>query len=189
MRIRLTNRHKRFSFRCAIGDTGRKADTMNMQEEARLEFRKHGSMFQDGKKRITAMVESGMNDAELAKALADEYGIGGHSHMYSDGTGGFVDYDGKGIRFTVGRLTNPSGSTIAPWKTVAKMIREMVERGEYLDERERGEYEAWKRDAKNVAYMAGRFGVTVKTPDEPAEPAEPKEAPLGQMNLFELFNV
>ena len=69
------------------------------QAEIEHELRKHGSGFQDGKQRIIELYQTQPDKKLRAKALAKEYGIGGHSHDYLDGSSGFVNYDGKGLEF------------------------------------------------------------------------------------------
>ena len=69
------------------------------QAEIENELRKHGSGFQDGKQRIIELYQTQPNRKLRAKALAHEYGIGGHSHNFLDGSSGFVNHDGKGLEF------------------------------------------------------------------------------------------
>jgi len=52
-----------------------------------------------GKQRIMALYQSQRDRNLRAKALAKEYGIGGHSHDYLDGSRGFVNHDGRGMEF------------------------------------------------------------------------------------------
>ena len=64
------------------------------------ELCRYGSGFSQGKFRIYKFFE-GMPSTEAAVAfLKKEYGIGGHSHTYLNGEGGFVDHDGKGLHFS-----------------------------------------------------------------------------------------
>ena len=69
------------------------------QAEIEHELRKHGSGFQDGKQRIIELYQTQPDRKLRAKALAKEYGIGGHSHDYLDGSSGFVNHDWKGLEF------------------------------------------------------------------------------------------
>ncbi len=66
------------------------------QAEIENELRKHGSGFAGGKQRIMALYQTQPDRKLRAKALAKEYGIGGHSHDFLDGSSGFVNHDGKG---------------------------------------------------------------------------------------------
>ena len=59
-----------------------------------------GSGFEGGKLRIATFYVSHPTPKAAQDFLKEEYGIGGHSHTYLSGSGGFVDYDSKGIRFS-----------------------------------------------------------------------------------------
>ena len=52
-----------------------------------------------GKQRIMALYQTQPDRNLRAKALAKEYGIGGHSHDFLDGSRGFVNHDWKGLEF------------------------------------------------------------------------------------------
>ena len=69
------------------------------QAEIENELRKHGSGFMGGKQRIMALYQTQPDRNLRAKALAKEYGIGGHSHDFLDGSRGFVNHDWKGLEF------------------------------------------------------------------------------------------
>ena len=53
----------------------------------------HGSGFEQGKFRIYRQYQEGKNGQEIIAFLKKEYGIGGHSYTFSDGSHGFVDHD------------------------------------------------------------------------------------------------
>lgn len=61
---------------------------------------RRGSGFAGGRLRIAALYDSHPTPKEAQDFLKEEYGIGGHSHTYLDGTSGFVDYNSKGLRLT-----------------------------------------------------------------------------------------
>ena len=63
------------------------------QAEIENELRWHGSGFAGGKQRIMALYQTQPDRKLRAKALAKEYGIGGHSHDFLDGSRGFVNHD------------------------------------------------------------------------------------------------
>ena len=106
------------------------------------ELCRHGSGFEQGKFRIYKFFE-GMPSSDAAIAfLKKEYGIGGHSHTYLNGESGFVDHDGKGIRFSNRHYKD---SVNIPWKTIEKRLRELIAIDRYLTEKEKAylpEYEA-----------------------------------------------
>ena len=56
-----------------------------------------GSNFEGGKIRIYALYQQQGDAKERAAFLKAEYGLGGHSYTFMDGSRGFADYDGKGI--------------------------------------------------------------------------------------------
>ena len=69
------------------------------QAEIENELRKHGSGFMGGKQRIMAPYQTQPDRTLRAKALAKEYGVGGHSHDFLDGSSGFVNHNWKGLEF------------------------------------------------------------------------------------------
>ena len=56
-----------------------------------------GSNFEGGKIRIYVLYQQQGDAKERAAFLKAEYGLGGHSYTFMDGSRGFADYDGKGI--------------------------------------------------------------------------------------------
>ena len=108
---------------------------------------RHGSGFEGGKLRIAAFYASHPAPKAAQDFLKEEYGIGGHSHTYLSGNGGFVDYDSKGIRFS-GK--GYSEQTRLRWPAVEQHIRGMVENGTYLTENEQSRFDEMIRG------MAGR---------------------------------
>ena len=107
------------------------------QAEIENELRKHGSGFEDGKQRIMALYQIQPDRKLRAKALAKEYGIGGHSHDYLDGSRGFVNHDGKGLEFE----HYPDHQKITlKWTQVEKYIDLMIQSDRYLTDREKDHY-------------------------------------------------
>ena len=72
-----------------------------------------------------------------AKALAKEYGIGGHSHGFLDGSRGFVNHDWKGLEFE--RYPDHQ-KTILKWAQVEQYIDLMIQSDRYLTDREKEHY-------------------------------------------------
>ena len=72
-----------------------------------------------------------------AKALAKEYGIGGHSHDFLDGSRGFVNHDGRGLEFD--HYPEHKKFTLS-WTQVEKYIDLMVQSDRYLTDKEREHY-------------------------------------------------
>ncbi|MFR1778927.1 MAG: DEAD/DEAH box helicase family protein [Faecalibacterium prausnitzii] len=72
-----------------------------------------------------------------AKALAKEYGIGGHSHDYLDGSRGFVNHDWKGLEFD----HYPDHQKITlKWAQVEQYIDLMIQSDRYLTDKEKEHY-------------------------------------------------
>lgn len=53
----------------------------------------------DGKKRVMELYQTQPDRKLRAKALAKEFGTGGNSHDYLDGSSGFVTHDWRGLQF------------------------------------------------------------------------------------------
>ena len=107
------------------------------QAEIENELRKHGSGFEGGKQRIMTLYQTQPDRSLRAKALAKEYGIGGHSHDYLDGSRGFVNHDWKGLEFE--RYPDHQKITLK-WAQVEKYIDLMVQSDRYLTDREKEHY-------------------------------------------------
>ena len=115
------------------------------QAEIENELRKHGSGFQDGKQRIIELYQTQPDRKLRAKALAKEYGIGGHSHDYLDGSRGFVNHDWKGLEF----VHYPDHQKITlKWAQVEKYIDLMIQSDRYLTDEEK-EQRATRQEASN----------------------------------------
>ena len=107
------------------------------QAEIENELRKHGSGFQDGKQRIIELYQTQPDRKLRAKALAKEYGIGGHSQDFLDGSSGFVNHDGRGMEFD--HYPEHKKFTLS-WTQVEKYIDLMVQSDRYLTDREKEHY-------------------------------------------------
>ena len=104
------------------------------QAEIENELRKHGSGFEGGKQRIMALYQTQPDRNLRAKALAKEYGIGGHSHDFLDGSRGFVNHDGRGMEFD----HYPDHQKITlKWAQVEKYIDLMIQSDRYLTDKEK----------------------------------------------------
>ena len=72
-----------------------------------------------------------------AKALAKEYGVGGHSHDFLDGSRGFVNHDWKGLEFE--RYPDHQKTTLK-WTQVEQYIDLMIQSDRYLTDKEKEHY-------------------------------------------------
>ena len=107
------------------------------QAEIENELRKHGSGFMGGKQRIMALYQTQTDRNLRAKALAKEYGIGGHSHDFLDGSRGFVNHDWKGLEFD----HYPDHQKITlKWTRVEQYIDLMIQSDCYLMDKEKEHY-------------------------------------------------
>ena len=87
-----------------------------------------------GKQRIMALYQTQPDRNLRAKALAKEYGIGGHSHDFLDGSRGFVNHDWKGLEFD----HYPDHQKITlKWAQVEQYIDLMIQSDRYLTEEEK----------------------------------------------------
>ena len=90
-----------------------------------------------GKQRIMALYQTQPDRNLRAKALAKEYGIGGHSHDYLDGSRGFVNHDGRGMEFD--HYPEHKKFTLS-WTQVEKYIDLMIQSDRYLTDKEKEHY-------------------------------------------------
>ncbi len=74
-----------------------------------------------------------------AKALAKEYGIGGHSHSYLDGRSGFITYNSSGMEFSLHSAREPFK---LKWAAIEQYIDLMIQSGRYLTDEEREQHTA-----------------------------------------------
>ena len=107
------------------------------QAEIENELRRHGSGFVGGKQRIMALYQTQPDRSLRAKALAKEYGIGGHSHDFLDGSRGFVNYDWKGLEFD--HYPDHQKFTLK-WVQVEQYIDLMIQSDRYLTDKEKEHY-------------------------------------------------
>ena len=119
------------------------------QAEIENELRKHGSGFAGGKQRIMALYQTQPDRKLRAKALAKEYGIGGHSQDFLDGSSGFVNHDGKGLEFD--RYPDHQKFTLS-WTQVEKYIDLMIQSDRYLTDKEK-EHRAAVQEAERQLPM------------------------------------
>ena len=92
-----------------------------------------GSGFDHGKNRILAFYQTNPDVKTTIAFLKDEYGIGGHSFTYQDGSSGFVDHDGKGLSF---RQWGTEQQKTLSWSQVHRRIAELIRSGRYKAEKE-----------------------------------------------------
>ena len=98
-----------------------------------------GSGFQDGKYRIYRQFQKNEDSKSNIAFLKNEYGTGGGTHDYPDGTQGGQSHDGKGIHIEKhGSYTKPDH--ILSWAKVEKRLRELIKDNRYLNSKEKDHY-------------------------------------------------
>ena len=122
------------------------------QAEIENELRRHGSGFAGGKQRIMALYQTQPDRKLRAKALAKEYGIGGHSHDFLDGSWGFVNHDWKGLEFD----HYPDHQKITlKWAQVEKYIDLMIQSDRYLTDEEKEQRTARQEAERQLPMLDG----------------------------------
>ena len=122
------------------------------QAEIENELRRHGSGFAGGKQRIMALYQTQPDRKLRAKALAKEYGIGGHSHDFLDGSRGFVNHDWKGLEFD----HYPDHQKITlKWAQVEKYIDLMIQSDRYLTDEEKEQRTARQEAERQLPMLDG----------------------------------
>lgn len=102
-----------------------------------------GSGFVDGKFRIYEHFLTVWNPDENVKFLKNEYGTGGRYPAVS-GTTLDEAHDHKGIKISVGSISNPDVSITLNWKKAAKRIAQLVEAERYLSPAEMEQYPEYR---------------------------------------------
>ena len=122
------------------------------QAEIENELRKHGSGFEGGKQRIMALYQTQPDRNLRAKALAKEYGIGGHSHDFLDGSRGFVNHDWKELEFD--HYPDHQKVTLS-WTQVEKYIDLMIQSDRYLTDKEKEHRTAIQEAERQLPMLDG----------------------------------
>ena len=96
-----------------------------------------GSGIENGKIRIAALFLSESDGKKRVDFLKEEYGIGGRTHYFEDGTHGWVDWDAKGILISKSYSSDAARLRL-PWTQVEKRLGELIRYDQYLkpDEKE-----------------------------------------------------
>ena len=98
-----------------------------------------GSGFENGKYRIYRQFQKHEDKKANIDFLKNEYGTGGGTHSYPDGTQGGTWHDSKGIGIEKhGSYTKPD--LVLSWSKVEKRIRELIQNGRYFNAKEKDHY-------------------------------------------------
>ncbi len=120
-----------------------KPSAFSISEEEIERVLRRGSGFAGGKIRIYAMYQQQGDAKARADFLKNEYGTGGSSYTFDDGSHGFVDYDAKGLFI---RSYGHDKEVRLKWMEVDKRLEAIVDRGEYLSEKELAQYQQIEAD-------------------------------------------
>lgn len=102
-----------------------------------------GSGVFHGKYRIYAFYQTQPGKESTIRFLKKEYGIGGHSHTYLDGSSGFVGHDGKGIAFSDSGFHHKK---LFRWNAVHARLSELIALDRYLSEKEKADLPAYEQE-------------------------------------------
>ena len=98
-----------------------------------------GSGFQNGKYHIYRQFQKNEDSKSNIDFLKKEYGTGGGTHYFPDGTQGHTWHDGKGIAIEkYGSSATPD--LVLSWAKVEKRLRELIKNDRYLNEKEKDHY-------------------------------------------------
>lgn len=134
-----------------------------------------GSGFHDGKYRIYRQFwKHGDSQSNIA-FLKKEYGIGGATHIYPDGTKGGTSHSAKGISIEKqGLYTNPD--LLFSWAKVEKRLRGLIQNDRYLNSKEKEGYSDYLERISAPQYevdtqnkMARQYFIDENRDKQPAE--------------------
>ena len=110
-----------------------------------------GSGFQNGKYRIYRQFQKNEDSKGNIDVLKKEYGTGGGTHYFPDGTQGHTWHDGKGIAIEkYGSSATPD--LVLSWAKVEKRLRELIKNDRYLNEKEKDHYADYLESEETPQY-------------------------------------
>ena len=116
-----------------IGTERSDRPVLHLSDEEIEHVLRRGSGFEGGKLRIAALYAQNPTPVDARVFLSNEYGVGGHSHTFLDGTSGFIDYNSRGMQF---RRWKTNEEYTLRWHAVELYVRKMMEQGTYLTPKE-----------------------------------------------------
>lgn len=95
------------------------------------------AMIEGGEIRIYALYKHEKDASVRVRFLRREYGIGGRTIEFSDGTRGFVDYDSKGVHISIytPEFEVKDDKTTYSWPEAEKRVKKLIDEGRYLSEK------------------------------------------------------
>ncbi len=127
-----------------------------------------GSGFAHGKSRICEFYQGNPDAKAAAEFLKQEYGTGGHSVTYQNGSSGLIDYNAKGLHFR--QWGDAPGITLT-WTQVQRRIAELIQSDRYLT------------DEEKAALHEKQLTADVS---EPAQESEPSPEPIISAKNFRI---
>ena len=155
---------------------------------------RRGSGFEGGKLRIAAFYYHNPTPPDAVTFLREEYGIGGHSHTFLDGTSGFVDYNGKGMQI---RRWRSNEDTLLRWNMIERIISNMLIEGTYLTEQEKQRFDEMIEEmiGSNMPLPQPRMHyppvqeTEPEREDEPEKTAGPEQKTVSESDADDLSDI
>lgn len=131
----------------------------------------HGSGFSKGKFRIAEWYGGKHTEKETADFLKHEYGVGGMTWKFLDGTHGSVDYNmyGRPGISVIHGTGMDAPYQLLKWPEAARRIGRLVKDGLYLTDEEEQQYPEWKREKQAQKLKAVRRDAA-REPPTPQRP-------------------
>jgi N12 class adenine-specific DNA methylase len=137
-----------------------------------------GTGFQDGKFRVYLHYQEQHSTKETINFLKKEYGIGGDTHYFLDGTHGNQWHDGKGITLSKSGsfITNPDMRL--SWNQVAKRLGELINADRYLNSNEKERLPIVQQEMEERRQQLEEESYAREILNREPVPTEPKESTL-----------
>jgi N12 class adenine-specific DNA methylase len=130
-----------------------------------------GTGTHDGKFRVHQLYQSMPDNKTAINFLKQEYGFYGHSHTFTDGTNGFIDYQpSKGM--VIQNYTAKKDITLK-WADVEKHLRALVAADRYLTTEEKNELVSRERSSAGLNTILHEH-------ESSQSPQSPQPAPIAQ---------
>ena len=141
-----------------------------------------GSNFEKGKMRIQYYFSQPVLPPreEMVRWLKKEYGTGGRSCDFANGSRGWLDYSSSGFEIQCNTDNGQISHTLT-WQEVSSRLQELVQSNRYLTDAEQAAYEEYKA---NIARNAQNYKAL---PDEQTEPGGPKARFQDNINALRLL--
>jgi N12 class adenine-specific DNA methylase len=139
-----------------------------------------GTGFQDGKFRVYLHYQEQHTLKGTIDFLKREYGTGGGTHIFTDGTQGNTWHDGKGISIS------KSGSFISnpdlrlSWNQVAKRLGELIAADRYLNSKEKERLPAVQQEMEERRRQLAEEAYAREILNREPTPAEPEPPPKNE---------